>query len=148
MQKRFQSETHQRFFDANGQPSTQLKGLLREAIEELNLRHVLDRKDTLPYYLSIYLQFGFTHKGMTCNLPAWLAGQHLTEAILHLRHPDKGSKSFHQLWSALRNYRRDFVTKEQVRQVIRTSPWVLPSWEADPLAARKGEPIARNRKRP
>lgn len=133
MQERFVGKTRKTLFTANGQPTSTLKELLEEAAAQLNLRNVFGLVDTQEWYVSIYLQFGFTREGMARNLPGWLAGQPLTEAIIHLRDPDKGSNSFQQLWNALRNYRRDFLTKEQVRQVIRTSPWVLPSWEADLL---------------
>jgi hypothetical protein len=133
MQGRFESQVHGKFFTANGQPTSTLKDLLEEAATRLNLRHVFGRQDKQEWYVSIYLQFGFTQKGMANNLPDWLARKGLTESILHLRDPDKGSKSFHQLWSALRNYRRDFLTKEQIRHVIGSSPWVLPSWEEDLL---------------
>ncbi len=133
MQGLFEEETHRKFFTANGQPTLEFKKLLKEAAVQLNLRHVFGREGTHEWYVSIYLQFGFTRKGMETNLPDWLAGLHLTGAIIHLRDLEKGSNSFQQLWNALRNYRRDFLTKEQVRHVIRTSPWVLRSWEEDLL---------------
>jgi hypothetical protein len=133
MQKRFKEQVHGRFFAAIGQPTVRLKGLLEEGAKQLKLRHVFGREGTQEWYVSIYLQFGFTCKGMASSLPEWLAGQRLTQAILQLRDPEKGSKGFRQLWSTLRNYRRDFLTEEQVRHVIRSSPWLLPSWEEDLL---------------
>ena len=146
MQERFEGTVQGRFF-VQGQPTREFKELLEQAARKLNLRHVFGREGKQEWYDSIYLQFGFTRNGMLSNLSSWLAGLPLTEAITYLRDSEEGSSSFQQLWSTLRNYRRDFLTKEQTRDVIRSSPWVLPSWEDDLLRLCKGASVSRNGER-
>jgi hypothetical protein len=130
VQERFQPHTRRLLF-VQGQPTERLKDALEAACRALRLRHVFGMEGTQSYYVSIYLQFGFTRRGMV-RLPFWLAGQGQSEAILSLLDPATGSPSFQNLWRALRDYRRKNIVEERLRRVIAESPWVLPDW-ADEL---------------
>ena len=113
-----------------GQPRGLFKVAIEAAARKLDLRHVFGIEGTQNYYLSVYLQFGFTQKGME-RLAHWLAGQPSTQAIMYLL-GDHGqrmaSQSFVRLWDALRNYRRNNISESQSRQILANNPWVLPDW--------------------
>ena len=117
-----------------GQPRSPFKTAIEAAARKLDLRHVFGIEGTQNYYLSVYLQFGFTQKGME-RLAHWLAGQPSTQAIMYLlgeHGTQMVSPSFVKLWDTLRNYRKNNITEFQSRQVLANSPWVLPEW-ADEL---------------
>ena len=117
-----------------GQPRGIFKDAIEAAARKVGLRHVFGIEGTHNYYLSVYLQFGFTHKGME-RLAHWLSGQPSTQAITSLLgyHGELlHSQSFTRLWDALRNYRRNNISESQVRQTLDNSPWTLPDW-ADEL---------------
>lgn len=115
---------------AQGQPRPILKDAMEATARKLDLRHVFGIEGTQNYYLSVYLQFGFTQKGME-RLANWLAGQPSTQAVMYLM-GDYGellrSQSFVRLWDALRNYRRNNITEARARQTLADNPWVLPDW--------------------
>ncbi|HQU45316.1 MAG TPA: hypothetical protein PK867_21045, partial [Pirellulales bacterium] len=98
-----------------GQPLPRLKDMIDAAVQELHLRHVLDRDDTLKWYVTTYLQFGCTHQGLLAHLPQWLCGAGMTTAVEFLLSGALASESFRDVWQALRYYRRDWVTEHQVR---------------------------------
>ncbi len=113
-----------------GQPRGLFKTAIEAAARKLDLRHVFGIEGTQNYYLSVYLQFGFTQKGME-RLAHWLAGQPSTQANMYLLGdygPQMASRSFVRLWDALRNYRKNNITETQSRQILSSSPWVLPDW--------------------
>ena len=109
------------------QPIQPLKDAIELACRDFSLRHLFGIAGVQSYYDSIYLQFGFTYKGIA-RLPYWLAGQGITEAIAHLLSPELGSDSFQRLWFTLKEYRRSNVTEQRLRSVIAESPWLLPEW--------------------
>ena len=113
-----------------GQPRGLFKTAIEAAARKLDLRHVFGIEGTQNYYLSVYLQFGFTQKGME-RLAHWLAGQPSTQANMYLLGdygPQMASRSFVRLWDALRDYRKNNITETKSRQVLSSSPWVLPDW--------------------
>ena len=113
-----------------GQPRGIFKDAIEAAARKLDLRHVFGIEGTQNYYLSVYLQFGFTRRGLE-RLAFWLAGQPSTQSILYLlgdQYQGMPSQSFIGLWDALRNYRRNNITESQARQTLVNSPWVLPDW--------------------
>lgn len=118
------------------QPTTRFKEAMETSARKLQLRHVFGQEGTQEYYLSVYLQFGFTQKGMA-RLPNWLAGQPTSEAIQYLI---LQSESFLKLWRTLRNFRKNNIPESRARQAIAESPWVLPDW-ADELLKRARERI-------
>ena len=120
-----------------GHPRGALKDAMEASARKLNLRNVYGQEGTQEYYLSIYLQFGFTRRGMA-RLAHWLAGQGTPESVQYLagmRDISHRSASFIELWDALRNYRKNNITADRARAVIAKSPWTLPDW-ADELLER------------
>ena len=125
-----------------GQPRSIFKDAIEASARKLGLRHVFGVEGTHNYYLSVYLQFGFTRKGMD-RLAYWLAGQPSTQAVMYLLgDPDEGmgSKSFTRLWDALRNYRRNNITESQARQTLVNNPWTLPDWTDELLNQSRRHP--------
>jgi hypothetical protein len=114
-----------------GQPNEAFKAALQAAAEEFGLRHVMDDDDTKRYYLTIFLQFGFTIRDAEHRLPAWLAGQALQAAMENLtaRESQLRSESFKALWWDLWRGRRGRLSAEALQQRLQRSPWVLPRWE-------------------
>ena len=113
-----------------GQPQRVFKNAIEAVARKLHLRHVFGIEGTQNYYLTVYLQFGFTQKGME-RLAHWLAGQPSTQAIMYLL-GDQGqslvSRSFVKLWDVLRNFRRNNITEAQARRTLADNPWILPDW--------------------
>ena len=125
-----------------GHPTDPFKDTMEATTRKLGLRHVFGHDGTKEYYLSVYLQFGFTHNGIT-RLPDWLSGQVQSRAIQYLTGEHDAalqSESFLQLWNALRNYRRNNITEAHARNLLSDNPWVLPGWTEDLLKYAKQRP--------
>lgn len=115
----------------NNHPSQELKSMIQRAARELRLRHVFDDEENQSWYITTHLQFGFTQTNFKNNLPEWLCGQNLPDAVQRLLTGELASDSFRDLWQAFRYYRRDWITEEQLRSVLDGSPWILPDWKDD-----------------
>lgn len=124
-----------------GQPSETFKAAIEVAVETFGLRHAIDAPDTSKrYYLTVFLQFGFTIRDAESRLPAWLVGQTLQVAMqdLAMRGGRLSSAPFAELWRDMRHYRDGLLTPKAMRERFRTSPWVLPAW-CQPLLALVGQ---------
>lgn len=119
------------FSGESGQPTALLKDSLERAAEYYRLRNVFGIQGMQNWYVSIYLQFGFTYRGMSRQLPYWLSMHAMTQSVQHLLEGDLKSDSFRRMWEGLRNYRRDYITEGQLRGILGQSPWVLRSWHSD-----------------
>ena len=129
---------------AQGQPRRDFKDALEAAARKLGLRHVFGIEGTQNYYVTVYLQFGFTKNGMG-RLPYWLAGQPVSEAISYLLASEgkgdrQSSASFARLWETLRDYRRNNIREASARRVLENSPWVIPDWTDELLEQAKLHP--------
>ncbi|BAP56347.1 hypothetical protein THII_2050 [Thioploca ingrica] len=116
---------------ASRQPSQSFKNLIEKTTREFNLRHVFGIEGLHNWFDSIYLQIGFTQSGFKTHLPEWLCRQGQPLAIQYLLgEKDKNlqSESFRKLWSTLRNFRYQHITKIKLRQELSQSPWILPNW--------------------
>ena len=123
-----------------GQPRDILKDAMESTAGKLHLRHVYGQEGTQAYYLSVYLQFGFTRRGFMSRLPEWLAGQGTPESaqrLLGIGGDSLESESFIALWDALRNYRKNNISESSARARIAGNPWTLPEW-TDELLERAG----------
>jgi len=125
------SDDARRFLFPNDHPSGELKALIQQAARNLDLRHVFDDDEAQSWYITTHLQFGFCYHGFQTHLPEWLCGQNPPDSVRRLLSGSLSSESFRDLWQALRFYRRDWITEEHLRGIIRESPWVLPAWEDD-----------------
>jgi hypothetical protein len=114
-----------------GQPSFACKSALEEAARRFDLRHVFDLTGTQNWYVTVYLQFGFSRSGIR-RLSWWLAGGFASESIRFLTDSQDGSDSFRLLWRQLRAYRSRNLTEQRLRDTLAESPWVLPDW-TDPI---------------
>lgn len=138
VQDRFGPEARRQLFQ-QGQPVHAFKSALEVAAVRLRLRHVFGIEGTQNYYVTVYLQFGFTRKGLA-QLPYWLAGHAKTEAVGALLSGEMRSRSFQQLWHALREYRRAHILESRARQSVADSRWVLAEW-TDELLGRAREKL-------
>ena len=133
VRRQFTQPARRFLFDVQGQPRQEFKDAIEGAARKLGLRHIFGVAGTHNYYISVYLQFGFTRKGIE-RLPHWLAGLPASEAVSYLlgdaedKNTRLSSDSFVSLWNALRNYRRNNVTEANARRVLVRSPWALPDW--------------------
>jgi hypothetical protein len=108
--------------------STECRDLLRDAARYLALRHVFDETGVQAWLGTIYLQFGFTHRGFLATLPDWLRAEQQTLAICNLRSGRLRSRSFDVIWGALWNLRRGRVSLQQVREQLAQSEWIMDAW--------------------
>ena len=121
-----------------GQPSLELKQALVDATRLLGLRNAIGWDDSLEYFNTVKLQFGFTLRGARRKLAYWLVGVGEPVAVRALRgedsdHPEAESHSFRRLWFALQNYRRSQLEEDDAREVLEQSPWVRNRWVPDLL---------------
>jgi hypothetical protein len=126
------------FNDRYPKPEVQLA--IREAVAFLGLRNVLSEtferldgeglEEGQQYYLTIFLQFGFSEPGFDLRLPAWLRGHPTWDAIQRLRGIKRGqeSPSFKQLWETLLRLGRDNIAEDEARRRLAENPWVVPEW--------------------
>ena len=109
-------------------PTAFFRQALQAGAREARLRHSFDEANAQYYLNTVYLQFGFTYRGIQNRLTEWLAGQSTTLAIRSLLDPEKGSKSFQKLWESLRDFRHENITEARLRHCLQESPWVIPEW--------------------
>lgn len=108
-------------------PIPELKESIEEGTRKAGLRHLFGVDGMQSWYESIFLQFGFTTRGMI-NMPIWLCGYSSTVAIYHLLNDStRGlkSESFVLFWELLRQFRNNNISKEHARKVLLNSPWIL-----------------------
>jgi hypothetical protein len=91
-------EPQRRVLFVQGHPRQPLKWAMEAACQRFGLRNAFGRHGGQAYYLTVYLQFGFTLQGMA-RLPLWLSGHALPLAIRILL---AESSVFRQLWEKLR----------------------------------------------
>ena len=125
-------------FASNDQPTQLLKDGLEAAARKAQLRHVFGKTGTQEWYLSVYLQFGFTESGIT-RIADWLAGYPKTTSINILlgedqQFSDNASGAFRELWGLLQEVRNGTRKPEHVRHLLTFCPFILPVW-ATPLLA-------------
>ncbi|MFN8611332.1 MAG: hypothetical protein U0931_27555 [Vulcanimicrobiota bacterium] len=82
---------------AQGHPRAALKWALESCCRRFDLRHAFGRHGGQAYYLTVYLQFGFTRNGML-NLSQWLTGYGQPTAVRILL---QESATFRKLWASL-----------------------------------------------
>jgi len=82
---------------AQGHPRVALKWALESCCNRFELRHAFGRHGGQAYYVTVYLQFGFTRNGMV-NLAQWLSGYGRPTAVRILL---QESPAFQELWAKL-----------------------------------------------
>lgn len=131
--RRFQDASwYRRVFTPFGQPTAFCRRLLEDTARHYKLRHVYGCEDTMEWYVSMRLQFGFTRQGFEKRLNEWLAGAGMPLPLRVLAGADRSvalkSDSFFRLWENLWRFRKDQITKLQLQEFLGSNPWVLPEW--------------------
>jgi len=133
-------------FTRNGQPTQPLKDALEAAARRGYLRHVFGTAGTQEWYLSIFLQFGFTAKAIA-QIPYWLSGHPKTKSVAILlgeaeEHSVGACPAFEELWDRLLQLRQRNRTAEQIKGVTAKSPFVLAEW-VDRIIEQAMRPVER-----
>lgn len=114
-----------------GQPTYELKQAIAQAASTFNLRNVFGISGLMTWFDTVFLQFGFTQRGLADRLPFWLAGYGTTQAISSLLSGERHSPTFAALWHSLQEVRRGNITAAQFQQRVQDSPWLLPELHKD-----------------
>lgn len=127
----FDRGTREELF-AGGQP----RGITRQAIEagarRLRIHHAFGQEGRQSWYLTAFLQFGFTRNKIS-HLPLWLANRdQMTEGCLQLL---EVSPVFAGLWEVLSRYRAELTDEVATRRALEKNPFVLNEWVPQILAA-------------
>ncbi|MDD4018446.1 MAG: hypothetical protein PHV28_10940 [Kiritimatiellae bacterium] len=61
----------EKIFNHAGQPTSKCRKMLEDTARHFRLRHVYGNEDTMEWYVSMRLQFGFTRKGFERRLPGY-----------------------------------------------------------------------------
>lgn len=132
LSKGFPASIKDHLFLQNNNPTSLHREILERAALRYNLRNVFGKEGVCEWLNSIFLQFGFTRRGFRARLPEWLAGTMPPVAVESLL---CSSKSFEQMWDALKRYQNKNLKKEQLLEQLQQSPWVLPEWHEELLEA-------------
>lgn len=113
------------------QPSVP-KPVLRDSTEEvcrnLRLRHVFGREGEQSWMRTVFLQFGFTRRGMK-SLDRWLsAREYVPVAVEDLLDASRGlqSQSFTLMWQTLLDVRWRTIDISKADAQLEGNPWILP----------------------
>lgn len=120
------------------QPSVP-KPILRDSTEEvcrnLRLRHVFGREGEQSWMRTVFLQFGFTRRGIK-SLDRWLsARESVPVAVEDLLDSSRGllSQSFISMWQTLLDLRWHTIDLSKADANLKGNPWVLPEYRAELL---------------
>ena len=138
VRQQFQGSAERVLF-SQGHPREPLKDAMETSARKLRFRHVYGREGTQEYYIGVYLQFGFTRKGMA-RLPHWLAGQGMSESVQYLTDGSLRSASFVELWDALKNFRKNNITESNARSALDKNPWTLVEWTEELIKRARERP--------
>ncbi len=126
-----------RFFLSNGQPTRDLRVVIESAAYRWNLRHVFNIPGHMAWFVTLFLQFGFSQPAAKKRLPFWLSGQILPVAVTYLLGGQMQSPTFVLMWQSLRAYRMNHITEGKCREFLERSAWVLSEWIPDLLRLAK-----------
>ncbi len=133
VQNCFSANTRKALFDKR-HPRQCLYDALEGAALKAGLRHAFGQHDTQAYYLTIFLQFGFTRSGL-CRLPNWLSGDATSLSVAELKDPESGSGEFLGLWTILDRLRKGNVSESVARKELSGNPFILPEWVDETVKA-------------
>ena len=106
--RRFGSGVDYELFDYSGHPTDAFKQAIESAAQTFGLRNVLQDLDSQHYYLTVFLQFGFTIRDARLRLGQWLTGATAQTATGHLLAAGGPLRApgFVCMWETLKNSRR------------------------------------------
>lgn len=118
----FTEQTREELF-ANGHPRAETKAAIEAGARQLGVHHAFGREGTQSWYVTTYLQFGFTRNGVVA-LGSWLSHpEHTPQACLQLKDE---SPTFADLWAKMGEFRRRRLPEASLRSALSSSPFVLP----------------------
>lgn len=96
---------------------------LADACYELGIRQQLGMRGKHHYWRTVMLQFGFSAKAATRQLPTWLNGYNVPEVITTLLGTDENaSTKFQEMWSLLERW-SDNAANESIEQRLLDNCW-------------------------
>ncbi|MDD2267064.1 hypothetical protein [Sulfuricurvum sp.] len=113
------------YFLASDYPNLALKDAILIACKTFNLRNDFDNKDDHQYLRNtILLQIGMFNESFT-NVKMWLSNYNIPIVIAELldHQSSNYSHEFDDGWRALRRYRDNLITSEQMKSFINPNPW-------------------------
>jgi len=113
------------YFTSRKNPNTFLKESIELACKVFNLRNDFNNRDEHQYIRNtILLQIGLVNKSFN-NIKLWLSNYNLPIVILELLDVDSQnySKEFSEGWRALRRFRDNILSIEQVKNVLNQNSW-------------------------
>lgn len=125
------SETTRLELFAGGQPRAETKAALEAGARRLGVHHAFANEGQKRWLLTVFLQFGFTRAGID-TLPLWLSAlENMPQACLQLL---EESPPFRELWTALRAYRGQDMSAQDLTRALNRCPFVLQEWIEDIVA--------------
>jgi len=138
-------------FDVGGQPTVITKQLLERGARYFSVRHAFDLIDQDGFghhwYMTVFLQFGFTRKGFAQNAANWLRNQNLSRSIRLLLDREESatgsgrplfSSDFEQLWTLLLLAARKNISGDELRRKLAAYYWI-PTEDVEPIAVQLEE---------
>ena len=103
--RRFSGDVDYELFDHGGHPTAAFKHAIESAAQFFGLRNVLQDLDSQRYYLTVFLQFGFTIRDAKLRLGQWLTGATIQTATGHLLATGGPlhAPGFVSMWETLKN---------------------------------------------
>ncbi|MDD4950713.1 hypothetical protein [Sulfuricurvum sp.] len=113
------------YFNANDYPNQYLKDTINIACKIFNLRNDFINRDDHQYLRNtILLQIGLLNESFS-NLKLWLSNFNMPIVVSELLDHESTncSHEFNDGWRALRRYRDNLITPEQMKSFIKPNPW-------------------------
>lgn len=136
LKKLFKTEAARELF-VSGQPHSDVRHALEAAARRLRIRHAFGLEGTQSWYVTLYLQFGFTWSAIHSGaLKTWLEGATPSISVGLLLQQDSEFKS---LWSQCKKFAEGNLPEQSFLSQVRKNNFLLPDWEAALLRALKAE---------
>ncbi len=128
-------------FNKQGVPKAPLYQAIESACQAYSLRNTIG-ENSKHWFSTIKLQFGLTRAGLTEQLGKWLYFHTLPTVAQSLWKDElNGSASFAKLIETLMGYQENAVEEADLREFLAASPWILPEWVEDVIAAAECKPV-------
>lgn len=124
-----------KFFIYNGQSSSALRRAVEAGAISWNLRNVFNIPGHMAWFVTLFLQFGFSLQAAKRRLPFWLSGQIQPVAVGYLLGGALQCPLFTLAWQSLKAYRQNQMPRDLCQTRLAHSPWIEPAWIPDLLEA-------------
>jgi hypothetical protein len=107
-------------FQGDAQPSVALKDAIRQAAEQLHLRHFFVERNRQRWFDSVMVQGPFPGVDEVRELASWLDGFPCPVWVTRVRtHETQGCETFKTLWRVLQSFRRRHMPIERCLVTVR-----------------------------